>query len=453
MHVLPASPKRDGALDEYALSKLPHKKQLLLRKKAGAASASFQWNTLFMNPDAVLASTAEKLGVSKSEVLDPTSASAAVKQAHAEANVLQDTKNFFESNGVQVDSFRRKGFSDTTILVKNFSFGTSTDELRRLFEACGTVKRLLMPPAGTMAIVEFEQPAEAKKAFSALAYRKLGDTILFLEKAPKDIFQGKRATKQGDGEAQADGTLLTTDLLDPAQDEVPSTTLFVRNLSFDSTTAELHDLFLPLKGFLSARVKTRTDRRKPGQVLSMGFGFVEFRSKEDAQAALKALDGYALDGHKLQIRASHRAVDAAEERRRDDNAKKTAGRHTKIIIKNLPFEATKRDVRELFSPYGKLRSVRVPKKFDSSTRGFAFGDFVTSKEAQNAMDALAGAHLLGRRLNLEFAAADSINPEEEIEKMSKKVSKQADKVAAQELARSSQRKKFNVHQDEDNVDA
>jgi multiple RNA-binding domain-containing protein 1 len=49
------------------------------------------------------------------------------------------------------------------------------------------------------------------------------------------------------------------------------------------------------------------------------------------------MDGRDVEGHKLQIKASHKGADAAEERRKEDAAKKAAS--TKIIIKNLPFEA------------------------------------------------------------------------------------------------------------------
>ncbi len=39
-------------------------------------------------------------------------------------------------------------------------------------------------------------------------------------------------------------------------------------------------------------------------------------------------------------------------------------------------------------------------------RGFAFVDFVTKQEARNSMDAVAGTHLYGRRLVVEWAEAD-----------------------------------------------
>ena len=396
-----------------------------------------------------MSSISDRLGVAKSELLDPTSSDAAVKQAHAETRIIQETKSYFVNHGVNLEALKQKERGDTAILVKNFSYGTKPEELKNLFEAHGQVKSLLMPPSGTIAIVEYDQSDHAQSAFGSLAYRKFKDSILFLEKAPKSIFQGEQGVPSrriSEPAKSQNAKLSAIDLLDSKDDatELASTsTLFVRNLNFSTTTERLSEAFRPLEGFMSAQVKTKPDPKRQGQVLSMGFGFLEFRSKSNAQAGLAAMDGHELDGHKLLIRASHKAIDAAEERRKEDQAKKMAGRKTKIIIKNLPFEASKKDVRSLFGPYGQLRSVRMPKKFDSSTRGFAFADFVTAREAENAIDALRDTHLLGRRLILEFAAEDAVDPEQEIEKMQQRVGQQADKVALQRLTGSG-RKKFQV---------
>jgi multiple RNA-binding domain-containing protein 1 len=163
------------------------------------------------------------------------------------------------------------------------------------------------------------------------------------------------------------------------------------------------------------------------------------------------MDGYNLDQHELVVKTSHKGMDAAEDRRREDTAKKIAARRTKIIIKNLPFQATKKDIRSLFGAYGQLRSVRVPKKFDRSARGFAFADFVSSREAENAMDALKNTHLLGRKLVLEYASEEAIDPEEEIQKIEKKMGQQVDRVKLQSLTQTG-RKKFVVGAQEDQED-
>ena len=396
-----------------------------------------------------MSSISARLGVAKSALLDPTSSDAAVKQAHAETHLIQETKAYFTANGVDLDAFKGRERGDSAILVKNFVYGTKAEELKRLFEEHGNVSNILMPPSGTIAIVRFEHPQQARTAFASLAYRKFKDSVLFLEKAPKDLFKSNApAHSAGLSEKTQEAQLLkpsASDLLHETSipDGIDTTTLFVRNLNFSTTTEHLNEVFKPLGGFLSARVKTKPDPKKPGAILSMGFGFLEFRTKAQAQAALEAMNGYKLAGHDLLIRASHKALDAAEERRRENRAKKVAGRRTKIIIKNLPFEASKKDVRSLFGSYGQLRSVRVPQKFDSSTRGFAFADFVTAREAENAMDALKDTHLLGRKLVLDFAAEDAADPEEEILKMQKKVGQQTDRVALQKLAGPG-RRKFNI---------
>lgn len=394
----------------------------------------------------MMSSVAERLGVPKAQLLDPTSSDAAVKQAHAETHVIQETKAYFTSNGVNLDSFKTRAKGDTAILVKNFSYGVKADELRKLFEPYGQITRLLMPPTGTIAIIEFSRSDEAQKSFKGLAYRKIGDSILFLERAPKDLFDGTVApTITAAGPSAVSQGFSTSDAFraEEPEERLETSTLFVRNLNFITTNSRLTEVFQPLDGFLSARVKTKPDPKKPGQTLSMGFGFIEFRTSKQAQAALAAMNGYKLDQHELVIKASHRGLDAAEVRRREDSSAKSAAKRTKIIIKNLPFQATKKDVRSLFGAYGQLRSVRVPQKYDRSTRGFAFADFVSAREAENAMDALRDSHLLGRRLVLEFTTADSIDPEEEIQKIEKKVGRQVDKVNAKKLTGSG-RKKFNV---------
>ena len=385
-------------------------------------------------------------------MLDPTSADAAVKQAQAETYLIQSAKRFFAENGVDIDAFKRSPRGDTAILVKNFPYETKSEQLRRLFEEHGQVTRFLIPPFGVIAIVEFAQAPQARAAFAALAYRKVGNSILYLEKAPKDLFTptASKTITSATTTPMTASKLSATDLLEnkSTRETLETSTLFVRNLNFSTTQAHLTELFQPLSGFISARIRTKPDPKQSGQTLSMGSGFLEFRTAADAHAALTTMNDYVLDGHALQLRASHKGADAAESRRRADTAKRAAARSTRLIIKNLPFEASRQDIRSLLSSYGQLRSVRLPKKFDDSSRGFAFAEFTTAGEAENAMDALRDTHLLGRRLVLEFAAADAQDPEEELERMQVKAERQVNTVAVRRLTEGRRkRRKFVGGQD------
>jgi multiple RNA-binding domain-containing protein 1 len=286
-----------------------------------------------------MSTIANRMGISKAELLDPTSSDAAVKQAHAETHIIQETKSYFAQHGVDLEAFQRSSKGDLAILVKNVPHGVTPDELRKMFEEHGTVTKFLMPPTGMTAIVEFSNVAQAKTAFMSLSYRKMKDSILYLEKAPKDLFK-EGAVIDVPRAIPSDGPaakLSATDLLEeaPEPEATNTATLYVRTLNFTTTTDRLTEAFKPLSGFRSAKVKTKVDPKRG--VLSMGFGFVEFSNAETATAALRTMDGRDLEGHKLQIKASHKGADAAEERRKEDAAKKAAS--TKIIIKNLPFEA------------------------------------------------------------------------------------------------------------------
>jgi multiple RNA-binding domain-containing protein 1 len=445
LHILPALDKKSPKLDDYEISKLPLKKQKEIRRKREAASTSFSWNSLYMNPDAVLSSVADRLGVTKAELLDPTSSDAAVKQAHAETHVIQETKSYLMAKGININAFKQSSRDDRTLLIKNFPFGVTIEDLRQLFEPHGHISQLLMPPSGTMAIVQYCHANEAVCALKQLAYKNLKGSVLFLEKGPRGLFEQQAGNDGGEVKPPQYGKNVLQKL-----DEVPSgvigtasSTLFIRNLNFETTTARLKEVFEPLDGFLSARVKMKIDPKRPREVLSMGFGFADFRTASQAQAAISLMNGYKLDNHELVVEASHKATDAAEERRREDIGKKLEEKKTKVVIKNLPFEASKKDVRSLFGAYGQLRSVRVPKKFDHSTRGFAFADFVSAKEAENAIAALTNTHLLGRRLVLEFASGDAIDPEDEIRAMEQRVSQQTNIVNLSKMTGSG-RKKFTV---------
>ena len=76
----------------------------------------------------------------------------------------------------------------------------------------------------------------------------------------------------------------------------------------------------------------------------------------------------------------------------------------KLIVKNLAFETTEAEIRELFKAYGAVKKVRLPKKVNSkSHRGFGFVEFVSSEEAKGAFQQLQHTHLYGRKLIIEWA--------------------------------------------------
>ncbi|KAJ6560260.1 hypothetical protein B0H19DRAFT_945470 [Mycena capillaripes] len=374
-------------------------------QRKAAAGKEFNWSMLYMNSDAVASSIADRMRISKSEILNPESSdNAAVKLALAETHIIQETKTYLESQGVLLDSFSSRVRSDTIILVKNIPYGTSVEQIRELFEPHGVLVRVLVPPAGTMAVVEFARADEAGVAFRAVAYRRLGNSVVYLEKGPLGMFGNGPVGQTGDSASSAHVVKIAEQAVgEDAEEEPPlgaGTTLFVKNLSFATSTERLTQVFGNLPSFSFARVQMKPDPKRPDGRLSMGYGFVGFKDVEGAKKAAKSMQGFVLDGHALHVKFAGRG---AEETEKGKGAAAANSRTTKMIVKNVPFEATKKDIRELFSAHGHLKSVRLPKKFDSRTRGFAFLDFVSRHEAENAYAALRHTHLLGRHLVLEWA--------------------------------------------------
>jgi len=75
-----------------------------------------------------------------------------------------------------------------------------------------------------------------------------------------------------------------------------STKLYVGNISFNTSNQDLIDMFSEAGTVQSANI---IEDRETGR--SRGFGFVEMASKEEAQAAIAALNGKEVDGRELKV--------------------------------------------------------------------------------------------------------------------------------------------------------
>ena len=355
------------------------------------------------------------MGISKSELLssDPSSSSvsSAVKLALAETHVIAETKQYFADAGLNVDSLQPKTpRSQTILLVKNIPYGTSIHTLTDMFSPFGETTRVLLPPAGTIGVVEFQTATDAGRAFKGLAYKRIGNAVLYLEKGPSGMFKtppGPTPAEKAEAEKAELAERVAQNNDAPNEGDEAGSTLFLKNLSFNTTTTRLQSILSSLAGFSFARVQTKPDPKRPGETLSMGYGFVGFKTREDAQKAVGGLEGFEIDGKALEAKFAQRGADT------EDDAKKSksgiATKSTKVLVKNLPFEISKKEVRELFSAYGTVKSLRLPRKAvptatgAQSTRGFAFLEFTTHAEAVRAMEALKHTHLLGRHMVLEWA--------------------------------------------------
>ncbi|MGH0155802.1 UNVERIFIED_CONTAM: hypothetical protein FKN15_030048 [Acipenser sinensis] len=285
--------------------------------------------------------------------------SVAVRMALGETQIVQETRQFLLDNKVSLDSFSQAlgPRSGTVILVKNLPAGVQGPELEAVFAPFGSLGRVLLPPAGLTAIVEFLEPTEAKRAFTKLAYTKFQHVPLYLEWAPMDVFSGplpnsvqkqeplsspalevKETKPESSGEGGSEEE-------EEEEESQPGCTLFIKNLNFTTTEDTLRQAFSKCGALRSCSISKKKDRS--GNMLSMGYGFVEFKKAESAQKALRQLQHCMVEEHQLELKLSERATKATvtSVRKKQQSKKQTS---SKILVRNVPFQASVREVRELF---------------------------------------------------------------------------------------------------------
>ncbi|XP_032690910.1 probable RNA-binding protein 19 [Odontomachus brunneus] len=442
LHLLPGMAKT--SLEDIDLENLTYKQKKELQIKA-TANSSHNWNTLFLEQNAVVNTIADTYNITKEKVLEDETKgmSAAVKLALGETQIIHDTKAFLEENGVCLDAFNQapQQRSRTTILVKNLPAQTKSDDIREMFAKHGELGRVVLPPSGITALVEFLEPSEARKAFTRLAYTKYKYLPLYLEWAPDNSFTAP-ASKRNASKGKVTGSSVSEETKEEAatqksrenvnnsnkkaaadeddEEPEPDTTLFVKNINFSTTTEQLKSYFAKCGRLHYVTIATKKDPKNPSNNLPMGYGFVRYKRKHDADRALKTLQMTVLDGKSLELKRSERILtsDVKTARKKSKITEQTG---TKILVRNVPFQATIQEITELFKAFGQLKAARLPKKLIGvkKHRGFAFIEYYTKEDAKRAFTSLCqSTHLYGRRLVLEWAQA-----EEDIEEIRKRTAK------------------------------
>lgn len=91
---------------------------------------------------------------------------------------------------------------------------------------------------------------------------------------------------------------------------------------------------------------------------------------------IKKAQGIILDDHALHFELSKQEESQQSLKKREEKLKvKESGRQAdldnesiqsnKLLIKNLAFQATPKDLKELFKGYGAIKRIRIPKKVGS----------------------------------------------------------------------------------------
>ncbi|EMP42338.1 RNA-binding protein 28 [Chelonia mydas] len=151
-----------------------------------------------------------------------------------------------------------------------------------------------------------------------------------------------------------------------------------------------------------------------GSETCRGFGYVTFSLLEDAQRALREVTTF--EGHEIKVDVAKKKLrekkkqqqpDASEIPPEEQKPKKPKGapKKARLIIRNLSFKCSDDDLKALFSPFGAVLEVNIPRKADGKMRGFAFVQFKNILQAGKALKGMNMKEIKGRTVAVDWAVA------------------------------------------------
>lgn len=163
-----------------------------------------------------------------------------------------------------------------------------------------------------------------------------------------------------------------------------SPSVYVGDLDPSVTEALLYDHFKNCGPVVSVRVCMDSQTHK-----SLGYGYVNFQNVADAETAMENMNGTKL---------ATRAIRVARIQR-DPTARKAGV--TNVVVKHLPEDVEMTGVKEIFSKFGKITSIRVATDESGKSRGYAYVMFETEDSAVKAVDEVNGMEIEGQPITVE----------------------------------------------------
>lgn len=186
-------------------------------------------------------------------------------------------------------------------------------------------------------------------------------------------------------------------------------TIFVGRLAWSIDEARLAQEFAQYGSIQSTKViKDRMTGR------SKGFGYVEYSSPAEAQAAL-AMSGTEIEGMAVNVDISQPRVERAPRQYqsaggsggyqapREPRTYPKSEPSTTVFIGNLSFQATEQDIASTFAQCGSINQIRLPRYHDTGKmKGYAYLEFADLDSATKCIN-LQDVSIAGRPVRLDYS--------------------------------------------------
>lgn len=164
---------------------------------------------------------------------------------------------------------------------------------------------------------------------------------------------------------QIHGKTVNMSVVQPGFDDKAN--IIVRNLAAELTQQQLWEHFSKFGQIKSLKLEEFPDGK------SKGFCFIQFVSKDSAEACIKAADNSELCGKKMEV-THHKN----KEERYGDN----------LYVQNLPVGTDDKRLEEMFSEFGEVQSARVQRGEKEALTRQGYVCFATGVSAQKALDSM-----------------------------------------------------------------
>ncbi|EHK43587.1 uncharacterized protein TrAtP1_001144 [Trichoderma atroviride] len=268
-----------------------------------------------------------------------------------------------EHEAREAQSGLRRDRENTSVIVKNLPAEVTQTKLRQYFKEYGHINNITAlvrekDGQSSTALIEFRAPDEARSA---------------LLRDGKFFGQSQLTVQSGH------------DL-----------TIYVANYPPTADEQYIRQLFQDCGDILSIRwpsLKVNSHRR---------FCYVSF-CDSDASAKAVAKEGILLNG-KYTLLAKY----SDPNRKRNREGAVAEGRE--VHVSGLGPSTTEDEIREIFSKYGTIARINVPRSDNGKGRGFAFIDFETKDQAEKAASELNKIKYVNKILQVEISKPSNVKP-------------------------------------------
>ncbi|MCJ1319728.1 Splicing factor [Xylographa vitiligo] len=254
------------------------------------------------------------------------------------ADIVESQETTLAEQTTSTQSALKRDRENSTVIVRNLPFDTTEKRVRHYFRDCGTINslKIILDDGGnsSTATIEFDSK----------------DDVLTAQTKDMKLFEGKEIEVQvGTG-----------------------STLYITNFPPIADESYIRDLFGKYGDIVSVRFPSlKYDKRRR-------FCYVQFKSSSEAAAATE-LDSISQEGNlKLDVKVSdpgHKKVRSGP---------MYEGREVHVM--NVDWSVTEEELSKVFSKYGTVEKVRIPRNMAGKSKGFAFLVFSNQNEAAAALD-------------------------------------------------------------------